>query len=226
MPTRNPIKQFFVTFPQWTDNNAFILQFFHSLEEKPTYMLVARESHKDGGIHFHTAVKFNKGITKAQLIKLLCGYFPEDWKRIDVQPLKSWKDTFTYLTKEDSKPYEYGERPKVCKNINNSPKVYNPKDIAFMATSKTMYDRAYNDYKAVCDDYSEERYNELYDAYTNAMLSDNPDEEEQAIYAMSSYSDNHLRAKYFCDNVTLEDFRTYLFKQGGIKEHEVVLRGF
>lgn len=223
MPTRNPLKQFFVTFPQWTDNNSSIKSFF--LTDEPLYLMIAREHHQDGGIHFHVAVKYSKGTTKTQLLKLLSSYFPNDWKRIDVQSLKSWRDTFIYLTKEDAEPYEYGERPKVC---NNLPKkvAYYSKDIAFLAESKRIYDMLYNDYKQLNNEYSEETLCKLQNDCTDAMLAQDEDAEENAKYVLSSYVDKHQYAKFFVDRVNLEDFRAFAFKNSLINQHTASLRGF
>jgi len=95
---RNPIKQWFITFPQTdTTRQAF-------LESFPPYELgmVAQESHQDGGLHLHMLIVLKKALTKSKLLQYIQRKWPDDYKRINVQITKSKSDVADYLHKEDS----------------------------------------------------------------------------------------------------------------------------
>lgn len=118
---RNPIKHYFVTFPQ--SGQITRNQFFDVLNFKPLdYYLVALESHADGNPHMHAVLAYKKGVTRAQFLKQLKLQYPEDYKRIKIE---SWRTLKTdYLRKEDETPLEGGKLPgKTLK--------YNKRDITF-----------------------------------------------------------------------------------------------
>lgn len=107
MPNRNPVKQFFITFPK---SNIDKVEFRDSLLRfEPSYYKVCEEQHKDGTPHLHAVVKFKNKYSKAFVLKYFKEKYPEDYKRIDVEIVRSIKNSITYLSKEDDNPLESGE---------------------------------------------------------------------------------------------------------------------
>lgn len=113
MPNRNPMTQFFVTFPQWLSHSKDSLfeELNHDLPPS-SYSTICQETHEDGNPHFHYAIKFISPITKAKMLKFFKLQYPDDYKRIDVQSLKSWPATFQYFDKEDPCRLEKGRIPQ------------------------------------------------------------------------------------------------------------------
>lgn len=108
MTNRNKCKQWFYTYPQTTEGKHEFrdkLQQIHSLK----YYKVAEETHKDGGKHLHAVVLINTPISKSNIIKKLKIIYPDDYKRIDVQSVRSIKHSLAYISKEDSNPLESSE---------------------------------------------------------------------------------------------------------------------
>lgn len=103
---RNPIKQMFITFPKSTvDKNTFrdkLLRF------DPEYYKICEEHHKDGTPHLHAVIKYKNKYSKARVLNYFKEIFPEDYKRIDVQPVRSIAKSLQYLSKEDKEPLESG----------------------------------------------------------------------------------------------------------------------
>ena len=104
MPTksnRNPMKQYFYTFPQTTVTK---IEFRDALQKIHTmkYYKIVQETHEDGGKHLHAVVVCKKPIRKSKILKALKELFPNNNKRIDVQPTRSPKDSIAYLSKEDT----------------------------------------------------------------------------------------------------------------------------
>lgn len=108
---RNPCLSFFTTFPQWKVCEKQDL--FDILEQAidTEYLMLAEETHEDGNPHFHSIFKLKAKQTYKHIIDLLKNEFPDDYKRIDVQPLKNWNQSIDYLCKEDANPLETGDKP-------------------------------------------------------------------------------------------------------------------
>lgn len=106
MPNRNPVRQLFITFPHSScDKNTFrdfLIQF------SPDYYKVAEETHQDGTPHLHAVVKFKNKFSCAHVIKKFKDIYPDDYKRLDVKPVRSIKNSIKYLSKEDPSPLESG----------------------------------------------------------------------------------------------------------------------
>jgi len=104
---RNPVKQFFITFPKsQIDKLSFrdcLLRF------DPDYYKIAEEHHKDGTPHLHAVMRTKNSYTKKFLIDHFKTIYPEDYKRIDVETVRSIKQALKYLSKEDVSPLESGE---------------------------------------------------------------------------------------------------------------------
>jgi len=120
MTNRNPVKQLFITFPHSTvDKVVFRDQL---LRFEPSYYKIAEEKHKDGTPHLHAVVKFKNKYSKAYVLKYFKELYPEDYKRIDVCPVRSITKSVEYLSKEDLSPLESGEydekRGKSTKVLN------------------------------------------------------------------------------------------------------------
>lgn len=107
MSHRHPVQKMFITFPKSTcDKNTFrdiLLQF------DPDYYKVCEEKHKDGTPHLHAVIRFKGKYSVQHVLKIFAKSFPDDWKRIDVKPVRSLKHAVAYLSKEDKAPLESGE---------------------------------------------------------------------------------------------------------------------
>ena len=119
MPTRNPIKQWFYTFPQTTVTKT---EFRDKLNEIHTmkYYKIVQESHENGGKHLHGVVVLKTPITKTKILKKIKELYPNDNKRIDVQPVRSINDSLAYLSKEDTAPLESAEGYTDPRNPRNN----------------------------------------------------------------------------------------------------------
>lgn len=115
---RHPIKQWFITFPQVRGvcNKADFVSMFPPND----YYCLAQEDHQDGGYHFHLAVRFLKGITHSKLIKWIEKKFPDDWKRIHLQPIRNLEDSVNYCKKEDAEFVECGVARKSKKKYTEA----------------------------------------------------------------------------------------------------------
>jgi len=98
---RNAVKSFFITFPKSGDitKNQFYDDFASTYSVEKA--VVALESHKDGTPHIHLAVVLKDKQTKNIILKYMQKQYPEDYKRIDIQGMRSWTESFRYLTYPD-----------------------------------------------------------------------------------------------------------------------------
>lgn len=107
MTNRNPVKQLFITFPKSNiDKHSFrdvLLRF------EPDYYMIVQETHEDGSPHLHAIVRFKNKFSKPFVVKYFKDTFPNDYKRIDVKPVRSIKQSIKYLSKEDKDPLVSGE---------------------------------------------------------------------------------------------------------------------
>lgn len=107
MTNRNPVKQLFITFPKSNiDKSEFrdlLLRF------EPDYYKICEEKHQDGTPHLHAVIRFKNKYSKAIVLKYFENKLPLDYRRIDIQPVRSIKKALLYLSKEDSEPLESGE---------------------------------------------------------------------------------------------------------------------
>lgn len=106
MTNRNPVKQLFITFPHSTcDKIEFrdkLLRF------EPDYYKLCEEKHQDGTPHLHAVIRFKNKYSQSHVLKYFKQIFPDDYKRIDVKPVRSIKKAIDYLSKEDPFPLESG----------------------------------------------------------------------------------------------------------------------
>lgn len=101
---RNPIKQMFFTFPHSTVDKCTFRDIL--LGYTPEYYKVCEEKHKDGTPHLHAIVKWKNKFSQSHIVKEMQKHFPNDWKRIKVEPLRSIKHAQLYTSKEDTSPLE------------------------------------------------------------------------------------------------------------------------
>lgn len=104
---RNPVKQMFITFPHSNvDKYAFrdVL-----LKLDPEYYKICEEHHKDGSPHLYAVVKYKNKFSKSHILKFFEKEFPNDYKRIDIETVRSIKNALAYLSKEDNEPLESGQ---------------------------------------------------------------------------------------------------------------------
>lgn len=99
---RNPIKQWAVTFPQ---SGGVTRKEFADSFPPSSETICAQEKHEDGGNHLHLGIKLLKGISKAKLLKWVGTKWPNDFKRIHLQPTKDTKNWGNYCMKEDPECY-------------------------------------------------------------------------------------------------------------------------
>lgn len=104
---RNPLKQLFITFPKSTVDKSIFRDSL--LVFDPDYYKIVEEKHQDGSPHLHAVLRLKKKLTKSKVLKKLKESYPEDYKRIDVQSVRSIKHALAYLSKEDPNPLTTGE---------------------------------------------------------------------------------------------------------------------
>lgn len=104
MTNRNPVKQLFITFPHSNVDKCTFRD--DLLVFDPEYYKVCEEKHKDGSPHLHAVIKFKNKYSKSHVLKKFKEKYPEDYKRIDVKPVRSIKNSIAYLSKEDDNPLE------------------------------------------------------------------------------------------------------------------------
>jgi len=104
---RNPVKQVFITFPKSTVDKITFRDIF--LKFTPVYYKVVEEKHKDGTPHLHAVIKFKDKFSCSHILKHCKAHFPDDWKRIDIKPVRSIRHALDYLSKEDTSPCTSGE---------------------------------------------------------------------------------------------------------------------
>jgi len=111
MVNRNPVCQWFITFPRWEEYPD--IKTFEQISPKTKWGYAVKESHEDGGIHYHVMLKLSKGITKSKMLDHWKQMFPNDYKRIDVEPTKDFRAAYNYLGKEQLEVYEWGQGMKL-----------------------------------------------------------------------------------------------------------------
>lgn len=104
------VKNWSVTFPQ---SGELEKEKFHTFFPPSKRTYCARESHADGSPHLHIGVYLVKGLTKPKMLEWIKKKFPDDYKRIDVQPMKKGKYWENYCNKEDPETYYTGDREEI-----------------------------------------------------------------------------------------------------------------
>lgn len=107
MVNRNPVSQWFITFPRWNEYED--IKQFEKLAPKSKWGYVVKESHEDGGIHYHLMLKLSKGIAKSKMLDYWKNECPNDYKRIDCEPVRDFRAAYNYLGKEQLETYEWGK---------------------------------------------------------------------------------------------------------------------
>lgn len=102
MVNRNPIAQWFSTFPQ---SGTVTKEEYLGSWPPHSYAVIGTESHSDGNAHLHLLIKLKKPLSRAKLVAWLTAKYPEDWKRIcadkALQTAKDMADVKDYILKED-----------------------------------------------------------------------------------------------------------------------------
>lgn len=87
-------------------------------------MMTAQETHEDGSPHLHCICKVVDPVPRKKVLEFLQTTFPDASQRIDVKGCKSWKQSVTYLSKEDTAPFLLGftpgDKPKMSQDEFNS----------------------------------------------------------------------------------------------------------
>lgn len=114
---RNPIRNYFITFPKCNGSKE---DFVHKVfpKENVNRCSVFEEKHEDGSPHYHLIIQLNKGIPWKKVVDLYVEHYPNDYKRIQIQKMRKEYDTASlYLTDPkkvkyiDPSPYVYGLAP-------------------------------------------------------------------------------------------------------------------
>jgi len=95
---RHPKKQWFVTYPKWDSTRQAIIADYSNYD----YYIVCQEQHKDGTLHYHICIKFVKPTKKQHILDMVKRTYPNDWKRVHIQPVRNIKATIEYCQKEDN----------------------------------------------------------------------------------------------------------------------------
>ena len=141
MPNRNPIKQYFITFPQSGDVSKEDFYRKHQVLGDIAYAKCALESHEDGQPHLHLLLILKKGITKSKMLTFYKDAYPNDNLRIDIAPIRNISASLDYLEKEDDQ----------C--LETMPyKEYNP-NFAKLAKARAVkwYNKELTFYNNLCD---------------------------------------------------------------------------
>ena len=104
MVNRNPVKQMFITFPKSNIDKPTFRDLL--LRFDPEYYKIVEELHKDGTPHLHAVIKYKNKYSKAFILNYFKHKLPDDYKRIDIQPVRSITHALQYLSKEDQAPLE------------------------------------------------------------------------------------------------------------------------
>lgn len=104
--TKNPVRQWEITFPQVGD--ATTRETFHESFPPSEYSICCCEKHADGGLHLHLGIVFKKGISKANLLDWIVCKFPGDYKRIHLSGIRAMSKWQDYCKKEDPEVFERG----------------------------------------------------------------------------------------------------------------------
>ena len=106
MTNRNKIKQWFLTYPQWINETKLVVRDKLLSSYNIDYYKICKETHEDGKPHFHAVIRMRESISKSQILSKFRTLYPNDYKRIDVKPVRSIKHSLQYLSKEDTSPLE------------------------------------------------------------------------------------------------------------------------
>jgi len=97
---RDGVKKYFITFPKSNVTKQSFADKFSTKFLEQKYICV-EEQHKDGTPHLHLAIELKEGYPKLRLLDYFREVYPNDYKRIDIQSMRSWKESFRYLTCPD-----------------------------------------------------------------------------------------------------------------------------
>jgi hypothetical protein len=106
MTNRNKIKQWFITYPQWLKETKIDVRDKLISSYSIDYYKICKETHEDGNPHFHAVIRLREPMSKSQIIKRFKEIYINEYKRIDVKPVRSIKHSLQYLSKEDTTPLE------------------------------------------------------------------------------------------------------------------------
>ena len=104
---RNPVKQLFITFPKSNIDKVTFRDLL--LRFEPDYYKIVEEKHKDGTPHLHAVIRFKAKYSKKYVLDYFKEHLPNDYKRIDIDAVRSIKNALNYLSKEDPNPLVSGE---------------------------------------------------------------------------------------------------------------------
>lgn len=115
-------KLLLLTYPRCSLPKADCLSRLHSLfaastiHRPPTAAVVSQETHEDGGLHLHVALKFEEAFETRlpSFFDFLTG------QHGNYKPRTSWKGTLKYITKEDSDPSLWGITAESLRRITGA----------------------------------------------------------------------------------------------------------
>lgn len=209
MTNCNPVKQLFITFPHSTVDKVEFRDTL--LRFDPSYYKVCEEKHKDGTPHLHAVIKFKNKFSKSFVVKYFKTIYPDEYKRIDVKPVRSIKKSIEYLSKEDTQPLESGE----FKDSRNPQLNW----IHKFATELGYDSLAHftDEYKVETD--NEEKFKAIFHERYRFMVENDP---YQIDYRIKSIYKNVFDKEF----VVTKDDMTYICKEFNIKYESTTHRGF
>lgn len=122
MSNRNACKQWSITFPQ--SGEVKREEFTNSFPPYDAAICSQEEHAEEKGVHLHLGLKIKKGLTKTKMLKWIRTRWPNDFKRIDVQPTRSidcWND---YISKEDPEAFVFVDPTAKVKRLQRIKEKY------------------------------------------------------------------------------------------------------
>lgn len=114
MKNRNPIKRFFVTFPQWHNSSKSQIMLEHKELDIQNY-LICKEKHEDEKDHYHLLYILDKPRSWKTIVKWYQTKYNNDYKRIKVEAVKSMRHAINYIKKDGD--FEGDIRENACSQI-------------------------------------------------------------------------------------------------------------
>lgn len=143
---RNPIGQWFITFPQSNIKKEDFLKKIWTDKQLLEYA-VCQESHEDGKPHLHANIKLRYKITYSNMLGKIKKTYPNDYKRIDIRSTREKVSNAIegYLTKEDNKENLY------MKVVESKKKNENPEHLVMAKIHMINQDKGDKEKAAQCE---------------------------------------------------------------------------
>lgn len=108
---RNPVKRWFVTFPNSCESLTDKRMFEAAMPPYEFYSC-CEEDHKSGKKHLHACLILKKALSQSKLLKYIGKSYPAVINSIHVRPVRDLENTLDYIRKEDAEYVEIGDFKK------------------------------------------------------------------------------------------------------------------